>query len=228
MIRRRLMIMTALTSPDIPDIPDAEYEVLPYLEADGLSYVETDIALSSEFHIINTLYGKIPDSTPSGAVFTFHNVDANFCMVVPNGVNGVAARRPATNGVDVIVEHDKLSSIQSASYIILTLYMDNSRGYGSYYSTFTSPLNTETLPYGSTRCYSNYLESPAAYSDNVYMRILGNKVGTPASGGLKFVRTTIEKSNGELLHDLIPVKLDGQLGVIDKITNKFYPFVIHE
>ena len=226
--------MTTLTSPDIPDIPDVpdvpdiEYEVLPYLEGDGISYVETDISLSSEFYIINTLYGKIPDSTPSGNVFTFHNGDANFCMVGPSGVNGVAARRPATSGTNVIVEHDKVSSIQSASYIILTLYMDNSQGYGSYYSTFTSPLNTETLPSGSTRCQKNYLESPAAYSDNVYMRILGNKTGTPASGGLKFVRTTIKKSNGELLHDLIPVKLDGQLGVIDKITNRFYPFVKHE
>ena len=230
-------MMTTLTSPDIPDIPDPdipdtpdlEYEVLPYLDADGMSYVETDIALSSEFYIINTLYGKIPDSTPSGNVFTFHNGDANFCMVVPNGVNGVAARRPATNGTNVIVEHYKTSSIQAASYIILTIYMNQSQGYGSYYSTFTTPLdNTETLPYGSARCQSNYLESPAAYNGNVYMRILGNRLGAPASGGLKFVRTTIKNSNGELLHDLIPVNLDGQLGVKDKITNKFYPFAIHE
>lgn len=219
------MMMTALTSPDIPDV---EYEVLPYLEADGMSYVETDIALSSEFYIVNTLCGKNPDSTSYGTVFTFHNGDTNFCMVMQNGINGVAGRRPSANGINVIVEHDKTSSIQAASYIILTLYMDRSQGYGSYYSTFTSPLNTETLPYGSTRCYSNYLESPAAYSDSVYMRILGNRSGAPTSGGLKFVRTTIENSNGELLHDLIPVKRGIQLGVKDKITNKFYPFVIHE
>lgn len=76
--------MTTLASPDVPDVPDVEYEVLPYLEADGMSYVETDIALSSEFHIINTLFGKEPDSTPSGVAFTFHNGDANFCMVGPS------------------------------------------------------------------------------------------------------------------------------------------------
>lgn len=224
MIRRRLMMMKAIISPDIPD---TEEEVLPYLEADGMSYVETDIALSSEFDVINTLYGKVPASTSSGVVFTFHNVDANFCMVTPNGVNGLASRRPSANGINVIAEHDKTSSIQAASYIILTLYMNQSQGYGCYYSTFTAPLNTETLPYGSTRCASNYLESPAAYSGNVYMRILGNRLGAPAASGVKFIRTTIEKSNGELLHDLIPVKRGDLLGVKDKITNKFWPFVNH-
>lgn len=221
MIRRRLMMMTALTSPD-------EDKVLPYLEADGISYIDTDIALSSEFYIINTLYGKIPDSTSSGPVFTFHTEGANFCMVTPNGVNGLAGRRPSANGIDVITEHDKTSSIQAASYIILTLYMNESQGHGSYYSTFTTPLDTETLPYGRTKCEYNYLESPTAYSGNAYMRILGNRLDAPAASGLKFIRTTIEKSNGELLHDLIPVKRGNLLGVKDIITNKFWPFVNHE
>lgn len=225
MIRRRLLMMTALTSPDIPDTED---KVLPYLEADGISYIDTDIALSSEFYIINTLYGKIPDSTSTGPVFTFHNGDANFCMVTPNGVNGLAGRRPSANGIDVIAEHDKTSSIQAASYIILTLYMNKSQGYGSYYSTFTAPLDTETLPHGIARCQKNYLEYPAAYSGNVYMRILGDRLGAPAASGLKFIRTTIEQSNGELLHDLIPVKRGNLLGVKDIITNKFWPFVNQE
>lgn len=221
-IRRRLM-MKALNSPDIPD---TEEVVLPYLEADGMSYVETDLAFSSEFAIINVLYGKEPN-TSGGPLFTFHNGNANFCMVTPNGTTGVSNRRPLSNGSNVIVEHHKDSSIQAASYILLTSYIKESQGFGSYFSTFTTPLDTETLPYGNERCYQNYLETPAAYTSNVYMRILGNRLGAPVASGLKFVRTTIENNNGELLHDLIPVKLNGQLGIKDKITDKFWPFITH-
>lgn len=237
-IRRRLM-MKALNSsdipavpdvpdtPDVPTVPDTSDGVLPYIEADGLSYVDTDIAFSSEFATINVLYGKEPNSSSSGCVLTFHNGDANLCMLALNGVKGLACRRPSSDGTRVIVEHDKTSSIQNASYIIATMYMDQSQGHGSYFSTFTTPVDMETLPYGEVRCYSNYLETPANYTNTTHLHILGNRSGAPAPSGVKFVRITIKNYGGELLHDLIPVRLDGQLGIKDTITGKFFPFITH-
>lgn len=227
MDNRRRLLMKALNSSDVPTVPDTSDGTLPYLEADGLSYVDTDIAFSSKFAIINVLYGKEPNSTSTGNIFTFHNGDANLCMVAVNGVTGLASRRPSSSGTQVIVEHDKNSNIEAASYIIITLYMNKSQGYGSYFSTFTTPLDTETVPYGTERCYMNYLETPANYTDPTCMRILGNRLGAPAPSGIKFCRATIENDGGKLLHDLVPVKLDGQLGIKDKITGKFFPFITH-